>query len=162
MKLKRKRCTEKHHCPTCGGKMNCARHRFVLAQQEAVRELAPVLRRAKVEEHWMVWLDDATNVVGRSMSGRGSEDTCRLSLQQIVRDACANGAYYAVAGHNHPESLWPEFSPVDKKTSVDIARALNAVGVRLLDDLVMCRNGRWLSAAAVNRALKTAGKGRKR
>ena len=138
--------------------MNCATHRFVLGQQETMRVMVPVLARAKVEEHWMVWLDDSMNVIGKSMGGRGSEDICRISLQQIVRDACKHSAFYAVAMHNHPTSLWPEFSQADKAAAADIARALSAVDVRMLDDIVVCRNGRWLSASAVNRSLRKARK----
>lgn len=63
-----------------------------------------------------------------------------LPIREVVKDALAFGATGVVMAHNHPGGD-PEPSAGDRDATRKMARALDPLGIRLLDHLVITRDG---------------------
>ena len=63
-----------------------------------------------------------------------------LSIREIVADALKHNASGVVMAHNHPSGD-PMPSPADCEATRMLARALDPIGIRLLDHLVVTRTG---------------------
>jgi DNA repair protein RadC len=88
------------------------------------------------EQVWVLFLSSANKVIGYRMIGLGSVDNCTLDVRMIVSIALLSMASGVILAHNHPGgSKHP--SPGDINATIQIKAALNLIGVRLLDHLIM-------------------------
>ncbi|WP_275427902.1 JAB domain-containing protein, partial [Stenotrophomonas maltophilia] len=67
-------------------------------------------------------------------------DRLDLPLREVAADAIAFHAFAVVMAHNHPSGD-PTPSRADRETTERLARALDTLGVRLLDHLVIAARG---------------------
>lgn len=70
----------------------------------------------------------------------GARDRLELPVRTIAADALAFGARALVMAHNHPSGD-PSPSAADREATRRLARALDALEVRLLEHLVVARDG---------------------
>ena len=72
---------------------------------------------------------------------RGHREGIEVSIRLLVTDALAFDASSAIMAHNHPSGD-PCASTADLSVTRRLARAFEAVGVRLIDHLMIARTGR--------------------
>ncbi|WP_174292568.1 JAB domain-containing protein [Sphingomonas bacterium] len=78
---------------------------------------------------------------------RGARDGIELSTRLFVADALAFDAHSAIMAHNHPSGD-PRASADDLSVTRRLARAFEAVGVTLIDHIVLASGGRTSLRAA--------------
>lgn len=88
------------------------------------------------EVFFMVSLNKKFQAYRRDLISQGSIDETPVYVQEIVRTALLNKASYIVLAHNHPlGSLKP--SRTDICTTDKLAKAFGAVGITLLDHIIV-------------------------
>ncbi|MEG3181110.1 JAB domain-containing protein [Sphingomonas sp. LT1P40] len=94
------------------------------------------------------WCDRAGRVLGLRHARSGLADAVDVPVRRIAIDALAFDAVAVVMAHNHPSGdAWP--SRADRATTRRIAEAMQALGVRLHDHVIVGSNGaRWSFRAA--------------
>ncbi|UUX98443.1 JAB domain-containing protein [Sphingomonas sp. J315] len=92
--------------------------------------------------------DSHGNVIGTRRIESRCADSVDLPLRRIVADAVLLDAARVVMAHNHPAGeAWP--SRADRDVTARLARALAAVDTRLVDHVVVGRDGAtWSFRAA--------------
>jgi DNA repair protein RadC len=103
--------------------------RYGLRDQEAVGAL---------------FLDVRNRLLGEAEIARGTLDRALIEPRQILWPALARGAAGVVIFHNHPSGD-PTPSLEDVKFTRRMAAACDAVGVKLIDHLILGSAQRWVS-----------------
>lgn len=103
----------------------------------AERMFAP-LAEETVEVLAFVYLDADQRVLGMRQSRSSAHDTHEMAIRDVAIDALAYGAAAVVMAHNHPSGD-PTPSVADREATRRIAQALDPLGIRLLDHLVITR-----------------------
>jgi DNA repair protein RadC len=111
-----------------------------LADPAAAGALFAPLAEEQVETAAFAYLDEAQQLLGIRHLRSASPDTLDLPIRDIAADALAFGARGVVMAHNHPGGD-PTPSNADREVTHLLARALDPLGVRLLDHLVIARHG---------------------
>lgn len=94
----------------------------------------------------IAYLDGAHRVIGvRHIAGE--QDRLSVPIRIVAADALAFDAQAAVIAHNHPSGD-PSPSAADLAFTRRLARALEALGVRLIDHVVLAAQGRVSLRAA--------------
>lgn len=95
-----------------------------------------------VEEEVAVfaYLDPEWRLLGMRHMPSGLSDAVTIPLREIVADALAFDCRTVVMAHNHPSGD-PTPSDADYAFTRRLAHALDLVGVRLFDHLVLARDG---------------------
>ncbi|WP_066799421.1 JAB domain-containing protein [Sphingomonas soli] len=106
---------------------------------EAERFFEPLLDHAH-ETAAFVYLDGAQGVLGMRQLHSELTGYLDLPIRTIAADALALDAQAVVMAHNHPSGD-PTPSSADREATRRLARALDGIGIRLIDHLVMTRNG---------------------
>lgn len=107
--------------------------------QEAGILFAP-LALEQVEVLAFVYLDRHQQILGMRHARSAHRDAADLPIRDVAADAIAFHAAAVVMGHNHPSGD-PTPSQADREATDRLARALDALGVRLLDHLVVATGG---------------------
>lgn len=107
-----------------------------LADPRAAERLFAPLAEEKVEVAAFVYLDAEQRVLGMRQSRSAAPDTHEFSVREVAIDALAHDAAAVVMAHNHPSGD-PEPSAADRDATRRVARALDALGIRLVDHLVI-------------------------
>lgn len=105
----------------------------------AERLFAPLADEA-VEVLAFVYLAADQRVLGMRQMRSRAADTFDMKLRDIVVDALAHDAAGVVMGHNHPSGD-PTPSRADREATRRIAFALDTLGIRLLDHIVVAPGG---------------------
>lgn len=103
----------------------------------AERLFAPLAEEA-VEVLAFVYLAEDQRVLGMRQSRSAAHDTHEVPVRDVAIDALACGAAGVVMAHNHPSGD-PTPSKADRDATWRVARALDSLGIRLLDHLVITR-----------------------
>lgn len=111
-----------------------------IASADAALELFADLRGETVEVAGFAFLDPEWRLLGLRHVRPGAVDSIQLPLRSLVADALALDAAAVVMAHNHPSGD-PAPSAADHEATRRIARALAAVDIRLVEHLVIARNG---------------------
>jgi DNA repair protein RadC len=111
-----------------------------IADANAASRLFAALAEEAVEVVALVYLDAEQRVLGMRHSRSGSDFTLDLPIRAIAADALAFDAVGVVMAHNHPSGD-PTPSTADRDATRLLSRALDTLGVRLLDHLVIARTG---------------------
>jgi len=111
-----------------------------LADPEAAERLFAPLAEEQVEVLAFVYLDADQCVLGMRQSRSGARDAHEVRVRDIAGDALSYDAAGVVMAHNHPSGD-PSPSNADREATRRIARALEPLGIRLLDHLVITRAG---------------------
>jgi DNA repair protein RadC len=111
-----------------------------LGDPRAAGELFAPLADEEVEVAAFVYLGDDQRVLGMREARSESRDTFDLPIRDVVADAIRFDARGVVMAHNHPSGDATP-SMADREATRLLARALDPLGVRLLDHLVVTRAG---------------------
>lgn len=87
----------------------------------------------------VLWLDSKHRIIKEEILFRGTIDSAWVPVREIVKDALSRNASAAIVFHNHPSGI-SEPSQADRKLTEAIYNALNLVGVKLLDHMVIGAN----------------------
>lgn len=88
------------------------------------------------EEFHILWLDNRHQILTCERLFTGTIDGASVYPREIVRAALHINACAAILAHNHPSGN-PEPSTADRTITRDISAALNLIGVRVLDHIVV-------------------------
>jgi DNA repair protein RadC len=88
----------------------------------------------------VLYLDAAQRLISDETLREGGIDTVAVEVRAIVGRALDLGASGLILAHNHPSGD-PQPSAADRQVTVRVATALRAIDVRLLDHLIIARNG---------------------
>ena len=111
-----------------------------IADPQAAAALFAPLAEEQCEVAAFVYLDGDERVLGCREARSYSRDSFDLPIRDVVADALRCDARGVVMAHNHPSGD-PTPSAADREATRLLVRALDPVGVRLLDHLVMSRSG---------------------
>lgn len=93
-----------------------------------------------VEVAMFAYLGREQQLLGLRRARSASRAMIDLPIREVAKDALAFDATGVVMAHNHPGGD-PNPSPADRDATRMLARALDPLGIRLLDHLVMTRDG---------------------
>ncbi|MDF0490873.1 JAB domain-containing protein [Sphingomonas sp. H39-1-10] len=105
------------------------------AEHVAIALFAPI-RDLPVEVAMSAYVDPEWRLLGIRTRPSNETDMVELPIRMIVGDALAFDAAGVVMAHNHPSGD-PTPSEGDRVFTRRLARALDGVGVRLIDHLVL-------------------------
>lgn len=92
-----------------------------------------------VEAVYMLGLDAKCKVLCCREIGRGSVNATQISVRKIVDMALTENVTSVVLAHNHPSGLGiPSYEDIE--TTYQIAKALHAIDVILLDHIIVCES----------------------
>jgi len=98
------------------------------------------------EEMHAVWLDNRHRVIGVEKLASGTIDGASIHPREVVKAALRANAAATVLSHNHPSGQ-SEPSGADRAITKELQTALQYVGVRILDHIVIS-GGECVSFAA--------------
>lgn len=111
-----------------------------IADPAAASDLFAALAGEAFEVVAFVYLDSEQRVLGMRHVRSRSDWALEVPIRTVAADALAFDAAGVVMAHNHPSGD-PAPSVADREATRLLARALGALGVRLLDHLVVARRG---------------------
>lgn len=111
----------------------------MLTHPAASRALFAPIAEESTEVLAIAYLAADRRLLGMRHARSASVDTLKLPIRDIATDALAFGAAAVVIAHNHPSGD-PTPSAADREATQMLAQALDPLGVRLIDHLVMTRN----------------------
>ena len=113
----------------------------VIATSDAVvRLFRPRLERLDHEECWVVYLTSSNRIIERQRVSQGGVQGTVVDHRLIVKRALELLATQLILVHNHPSGA-AEASPQDRVLTERIARAAALFDIRLLDHLIVAREG---------------------
>lgn len=102
--------------------------------------MIPRLKGLDHEEGWLMYLDGMNRFSGAERLTVGGFDSTVLDLRQSVKRALEKGAAAVVLVHNHPSGeVTP--SPADCALTESMRKGMNAVGITLVDHVVVSDRG---------------------
>jgi DNA repair protein RadC len=107
--------------------------------------LGPRLRDLPQEEFHALLLDSRHRVLREVLVTRGTLDASLISPREVFRLAVVEGAAAVILAHNHPSGD-PTPSPDDRAVTRQIAEAGRALGIPVLDHVIL-GDGRFASLA---------------
>ena len=107
--------------------------------------LAPRFIGEPEEVVYLLCLDAKCKVLDCSLVHRGAVNMTAISARKIVKTALDHNATSVVVAHNHPSGLALP-SREDRETTATLKAALNAVGVALVDHVIVA-DGDFVSLA---------------
>jgi DNA repair protein RadC len=107
--------------------------------------LGPRLRDLPQEEFHALFLDSRHRVLREALITRGTLDASLVSPREVFRLAVVEGAAAVILAHNHPSGD-PAPSPDDRAVTRQIAEAGRALGIPVLDHVIL-GDGRFASLA---------------
>ncbi len=114
--------------------------------EDVYRRLGPRLRDAPQEEFHALLLNTRHRVVREVLITRGILDASLIHPREVFRVAVGEGAAGIILVHNHPSGD-PTPSPEDRAVTRQLSEAGRAVGIPVLDHVVVGR-GRYVSLAS--------------
>ena len=93
-----------------------------------------------IEEFWVLLLNQATHVIDKVRISRGGIDQTSADVRSVLREALLQRATQIALVHNHPSGT-PEASGQDKTLTERVARAAALFDIRLLDHIIIAREG---------------------
>ena len=100
----------------------------------------PKLQRLDHEECWVLYLTSSNRIVERQRVSQGGVQGTVVDHRLIIKRALELLATQLIMVHNHPSGA-AEPSPQDKVLTERIARAAALFDIRLLDHLIISREG---------------------
>lgn len=92
------------------------------------------------EEVWTLALDGQNHLLQTRCVARGGQHGCALRARDVLRVALRDGASGLVLVHNHPSGD-PKPSREDIDMTTSLVQACEAVGLPLLDHVIVARDG---------------------
>ncbi|MGS2722131.1 RadC family protein [Porticoccus sp. GXU_MW_L64] len=88
------------------------------------------------EGFYGLFLDTQHRLIEFSRLFNGTIDGCSVYPREVVKEALRVNAAAVIFAHNHPSGV-AEPSPADKKITGRLKEALDLVGVRVLDHMIL-------------------------
>lgn len=112
---------------------------------EAAAKFLEDLLRDRTQEHMVaLYLDTRNRVIGWTVAHVGTLSRAACEPRTILQVALALNAAGFIVAHNHPSGD-PSPSAEDVSFTCRMRDAGEAVGPRLVDHLIIGRDGRWVS-----------------
>lgn len=108
--------------------------------EDAVRLMRPQLERLAYEECWAIYLTASNRVIERQRISQGGVQGTVVDHRLVVKRALELLATKLILVHNHPSGA-AEPSPQDQRLTTRIAEAAALFDIRLLDHLIISREG---------------------
>lgn len=91
------------------------------------------------EQFYVVWLDTQNRVIHFGCLSEGGISESPVYLNKIAAAALRHHAVKGIIAHNHPGgNVMPSKADID--TTHDIMKALNLLGIELIDHIIVCEN----------------------
>ena len=98
--------------------------------------LCDYYRGVKVEEFCVMLLDNSFRLIDFSTMSTGSVNSASVDTRAVAKHALNRDASYVILSHNHPSGTLHQ-STEDRLISVQIESALNAIGISLLEHIIV-------------------------
>lgn len=112
----------------------------IATSDDVVHLFRPKLQRLDHEECWVLYLTSSNRIVERQRVSQGGVQGTVVDHRLIIKRALELLATQLIMVHNHPSGA-AEPSPQDKVVTERIARAAALFDIRLLDHLIISREG---------------------
>lgn len=112
----------------------------IATSDDVVHLFRPKLQRLDHEECWVLYLTSSNRIVERQRVSQGGVQGTVVDHRLIIKRALELLATQLIMVHNHPSGA-VEPSPQDKVLTERIARAAALFDIRLLDHLIISREG---------------------
>lgn len=112
----------------------------IATSDDVVHLFRPKLQRLDHEECWVLYLTSSNRIVERQRVSQGGVQGTVVDHRIIIKRALELLATQLIMVHNHPSGA-AEPSPQDKVLTERIARAAALFDIRLLDHLIISREG---------------------
>lgn len=109
------------------------------SSEKIFKYVLPYFADMATERIVVIALDAALRPITAQTLAEGDNCTASLTPARIARFLIPTDAYGAVIAHNHPSGLAVP-SLADLRSTSDLRRALDVVGVKLLDHLIVVEN----------------------
>ncbi|WP_134459996.1 RadC family protein, partial [Pseudomonas aeruginosa] len=116
------------------------RGRALTSPKEVFSHLQALLASYEHEVFALLMLDSRHRVLAFQELFRGTLDGASVYPREVVKIALEYNAAAMILVHNHPSGD-PEPSQADRKLTTKLQEALNLVGVRTLDHIVVGQEG---------------------
>lgn len=108
-----------------------------LNSPSAVRDwLSLHLGQRQREVFMVLWLDNQNRLIAFEELFQGTLNQAAVYPREVIKSALKHNAAAVILAHNHPSGV-AEPSQADRQLTEEIRRALEMVGVRLLDHLIV-------------------------
>lgn len=115
---------------------------FVTTSDDVVRLFRPQLEGLSHEECWVVYLTSSNRIIERQRVSQGGVTATVVDHRLIIKRALELLATRFILIHNHPSGT-PEASPQDKTLTDKVVRAAALFDIRLLDHVIIARDGNF-------------------
>ncbi len=112
----------------------------ITTSNDVVQLFRPQLEKLAHEECWAVYLTSSNRIIERQRISQGGVSGTVVDHRLIVKRALELLATQLILVHNHPSGT-AEASPQDKVLTTRIAQAAALFDIRLLDHLIIAREG---------------------
>lgn len=112
----------------------------ITTSDDVVRLFRPQLAALPHEECWALYLTSSNRIIERQRISQGGVQGTVVDHRLVVKRALELLATQLILVHNHPSGA-AEASPQDRVLTERIARAAALFDIRLLDHLVIAREG---------------------
>ncbi len=116
------------------------RRESIVSFDSVVAWARPRLATLEHEEVWLLALDGRNGLRAAMRVAQGGVHGCALTPRDVLRPAVRDGAAAIILLHNHPSGD-PTPSAEDARMTAALAVACEAVGIELLDHVVVARGG---------------------
>ena len=116
-----------------GGK----KHDVILNTRESAGEyFTELFLGEKQEVFYEACLDAKGKLLSCFRLAEGGADTVSVNMRKVVENALNANASHVILSHNHPSGIALP-SEADNRTTLQIAQALEGIGVRLIDHIIV-------------------------
>ncbi len=113
------------------------REKIAITSPELVYQVMfPTLKGLDHEECWVLYMNRANYVIGKEKITSGSLESTLIDTGRILKKAIEKQTTYIILVHNHPSGS-PHPGMADIEQTRRLKRALNAVGIALMDHVVI-------------------------
>ena len=109
------------------------------SSEDFARYIAPHFLGRRNEMVYLMCLDAKYHLLCCRMLSEGNVNNTAVSVRKIIEIALGMGASYVVLAHNHPKG-YAIASYEDVQTTIELQNSLSAVGIALLDHIVIADN----------------------
>lgn len=117
-----------------------ARGARITSSRDAEAMLRSRLVPLDVEQFFVIPVDARNRALAEIRIGQGGTTSCPVSPAEVLRAVLREAASGMIVAHNHPSGD-PTPSPEDVELTARLARASESIGIRLLDHVVIARDG---------------------
>ncbi|SCY35210.1 RadC family protein [Flavobacterium caeni] len=117
----------------------------IQSSQSVFELMQPVIGDLPHEEFWIIYLNNANRVIGKSQLSKGGITGTLVDVRLVYKTALELGATGIILSHNHPSgALKPSES--DRQITRKLKLAGEHLDIKVLDHVIVTESG-WLSFA---------------